>query len=104
MMTQSIALEYTDVLQRARVLAVTGLSLQQSSDLVTDLIALSHEVQVNFTWRPNLIDEGDNKFTEAAMHAGAIIVTYNERDFAAGDLLPIGWSVMASREFVARYL
>jgi putative PIN family toxin of toxin-antitoxin system len=104
MMTEAIALEYLDVLQRPRVQGVTGLSHKQSADLVTDLIALSHEVQVNFAWRPNLADESDNKFVEAAMHAGATIVTYNERDFLAGDLSRFGWSVTSPHEFATRYL
>jgi predicted nucleic acid-binding protein len=104
MMTEAIALEYLDVLQRPRVRAVTGLSHKQSADLVTDLIALSQEVQINFAWRPNLADESDNKFVEAAVHAGAIIVTYNERDYLAGDLARFGWSVMSPQGFATRYL
>jgi predicted nucleic acid-binding protein len=104
MVTEAIALEYLDVLQRPRVLAITGLTHKQSADLVTDLIALSQEVQINFTWRPNLPDESDNKFVEAAMHSGAIIVTYNERDYASGELQQFGWSAMNPREFSTRYL
>lgn len=103
MLTEAIALEYLDVLQRSRVLAVTGLTHKQSAELVTNLIALSHEVQINFAWRPNLADESDNKFVEAAVHAGATIVTYNERDFAGGDLQRFGWWVMSPKEFLARY-
>jgi len=104
MMTEAIALEYLDVLQRPRVLAITGLTHEQSADLVTDLIGLSHEVQINFAWRPNLTDERDNKFVEAAIHATATIITYNQRDFVCGDLQPFGWSVMNPQEFVTRYL
>jgi predicted nucleic acid-binding protein len=104
MMTEVIALEYLDVLQRARILEVTGLNHKQSADLVNDLIGLSHEVQINFAWRPNLADETDNKFVEAAIHASATIVTYNQRDFATGDLQLYGWSVTTPHEFVTRYL
>ena len=104
MLTAAIALEYLDVLQRPRVAAVTGLSLEQSALLITDLIALSHEVQIDFAWRPNLLDESDNKFVEAALHAGATIVTYNERDFLLGDLARFGYSVMTPQEFATRYL
>ena len=95
---------YLDVLLRPRVLAVTGLSRKQSAELVTDLIRLSHDVQIHFTWRPNLMDESDNKFMEAALHAAAIIVTYNVRDYLAADLPRYGWSVMSPQEFVTRYL
>jgi predicted nucleic acid-binding protein len=104
MLTESIALEYLDVLQRPRVQALTDLSLEQTSLLVTDLIALSYEVQLTFTWRPNLLDESDNKFVEAAIHAGAIIVTYNERDFLTADLARHGYAVMNPQEFSTRYL
>jgi hypothetical protein len=69
-----------------------------------DLIGLSREVQINFAWRPNLADETDNKFVEAAIHTGATIVTYNERDFSTGDLQRFGWSVTSPQQFVARYL
>jgi predicted nucleic acid-binding protein len=104
MLTQSIALKYLDVLQRPRIQAITGLTHKQSAELVTDLIGLSHEVQINFVWRPNLADEQDNKFVEAAIHTGATIVTYNERDFSTGDLQRFGWSVMNAQEFATRYL
>lgn len=104
MLSGPIALEYLEVLQRPRVLALTGLTHKQSADLVTLLMGLSHEVQVNFVWRPNLADETDNKFVEAAIHAGATIVTYNERDFRSGDMPPFGWNAMSPREFAARYL
>ena len=104
MMTASIALEYLDVLQRSRVLALTGLTHKQSADLVTDLVALSHAIQLNFAWRPDLTDESDNKFVEAAIHAGATIITYNERDCSTGDLKQFGWSVISPKEFAARYL
>jgi predicted nucleic acid-binding protein len=104
MMTEPIALEYLEVLQRPRVLAITGLTHKQSADLVTELIGLSHEVQINFAWRPNLTDETDNKFVEAAIHAGATIVTYNRRDFIAGDLQLFGWSIMSPQQFAAQYL
>jgi putative PIN family toxin of toxin-antitoxin system len=104
MLTEAIALEYLDVLQRPRVQAVTGLTLEQSSLLVTDLISLSQEVQINFAWRPNLLDESDNKFVEAAIHAGATIITYNDRDYLTGDLVRYGYSVMSPDEFTKRYL
>lgn len=104
MLSEAIALEYLDVMQRPRVMALTGLSHKQSAELVTDLIALSQAVQINFAWRPNLLDESDNKFVEAALHTGATIITYNQRDFITGDLQRFGWSVMTPQDFATRYL
>ena len=103
-LTAAIAWEYLDVLQRPRVLELTRLSHSQSADLVTELVALSHKVQTHFSWRPNLRDESDNKFVDAAVHASAIVVTYNTRHFDSPDLPRHGWGLMRPRELVARYL
>ena len=103
MLTPAIALEYLDVLQRPRVLEMTGLSHSQSSDLVTELISLSRQVQLHFSWRPNLLDESDNRFVEAAIHTAAIILTYNVRHYRNTDIPPLGWHVMVPREYVFRY-
>ena len=102
-LTEAIVLEYLDVLARPPVRALTGLTRRQSEDLVADLMALSRKVQLRFSWRPNLRDEGDNKFVEAAIHATAVIVTYNVSDFRSPDLPPHGWTVMTPKEFLARY-
>jgi predicted nucleic acid-binding protein len=102
-LTPAIALEYEDVLVRPAVLKLTGLSQEESIDLVTDLMALSLRMQTRFSWRPNLRDEGDNKFVNAAVHAAAIIVTYNDADYRDGDLVRHGWVAMSPAEFLTRY-
>jgi predicted nucleic acid-binding protein len=104
MLTVPIALEYHEVMQRPAIMALTGLDHQQSADLVTILVSVSREVQIHFSWRPNLADESDNKFVEAAIHTGAAIVTYNKRDFTAADIPQWGWTAMTPAEFVGRYL
>jgi len=104
MLTPAIALEYLDVLLRPRILSLTGLNHSESADLLTDLISVSRHLQNRFSWRPNLRDESDNKFVEAAINAGAIVVTYNVRHFRSGDLQPFGWAIMTPLEFVTRYL
>lgn len=102
-LTEPIVMEYLDVLARPTVRALTGLNRRQSEELVTDLISLSRKVQLRFSWRPNLRDERDNKFVEAAIHATAVIVTYNVSDFRSPELGQHGWTVMTPREFLARY-
>ncbi len=104
MLNQTIALEYQDVPQRPRIRHLTGLNHQQSEELITELIALSRNVQTYFSWRPNLADESDNKFVEVALHTGAVIVTYNHRDYQAGSIPQHGWHVMSPREFIVRHL
>ncbi len=103
MLTTAIALEYLDVLLRPRALEITRLNHSQSAELVTDLIGISQQVQLQLNWRPNLGDESDDKLLEAAIHAAAIIVTYNENHFRFPDLPRIRWRAMTPREFVTRY-
>jgi predicted nucleic acid-binding protein len=102
-LTEPIVLEYLDVLARPAVRALTGLTRRQADELVAELMALSRKVHLRFSWRPNLRDEGDNKFVEAAIHTAAVIVTYNVSDFRSPDLAPHGWTVMTPQEFLARY-
>jgi len=101
--TEPIICEYLDVLLRLPVRKQTGLTVKQSNDLVLELISLSYMTQLHFSWRPNLLDESDNKFVEAAIHGSAIIVTYNVRDFANRELLKYGWDVMTPVDLMTRY-
>lgn len=102
-LTEPIIEEYLDVLARRPVRALTGLTRRQSEELVLNLIAMSRKVQLRFSWRPNLKDESDNKFVAAAIHAAAVIATYNVADFRSPDLIPHGWTVMTPQEVLARY-
>lgn len=97
-------LKYLDVLVRPRIQRLTGLTPDQSEELIAALISLSRKIALRFSWRSNLRDEGDNKFVEAAIHAAAVIVTYNVNDFISLELGPYGWTVMTPQEFLARYL
>jgi putative PIN family toxin of toxin-antitoxin system len=103
MLTEGVVAEYEDVLSRPSVRQLTGLTPKQSSELVLELISLSHQTQLHFSWRPNLMDEADNKFIEAAIAASAIIVTYNVRDFAKPDLKKHGWEVMTPIDFATLF-
>ncbi|HSR69829.1 MAG TPA: putative toxin-antitoxin system toxin component, PIN family [Acidobacteriota bacterium] len=103
MLTETIALEYLEVLQRKPVMELTRLGYEQSADLVNELIELSRQIQLSFSWRPNLRDESDNKFVEAAVFGRAMILTCNIRDFQSPDLTRFGWQAMTPHEFMTRY-
>lgn len=103
MLTEGIIAEYEDVLLRPAIRGLTGLSAKQNRELILDLIALSRQTQLHFNWRPNLIDESDNKFIEAAIAGTAIIVTYNTHDYEQRDLAKLGWDAMTPLEFSTRY-
>ncbi len=103
MLTEGIIAEYEDVLKRPTVRRLTGLTQQQTGELILDLISLARQTHLHFSWRPNLIDEADNKFIEAAIAGAAIIITYNVRDFEHHDLAKHGWDVMTPIEFTTYY-
>lgn len=103
MLTEGIIAEYEDVLLRPAVRRLTGLTPDQSRELILDLVALSQQTQLQFSWRPNLADEADNKFVEAAIAGAAVIVTYNTRHFQQSDIVKHGWEVMTPLEFMALY-
>ena len=103
MLTEAIIAEYADVLGRQKVRGLTGLVPKQNADLILELVSLSYQTQLHFCWRPNLVDDTDDKFIEAAIAGTAIIVTYNVRDFARRDLTKHGWEVMTPLEFTTLY-
>lgn len=80
----SIALysEYRDVLGRADFLSRCPLSQTEIDDLFFAFLQATEPVELYFSWRPNLHDEGDNHVYELAVAAlDAPLLTYNQRDF-----------------------
>ena len=80
----SVALysEYRDVLGRADFLNRCPLSQIEIDDLFFAFLACTEPVELYFSWRPNLRDEGDNHVYELAVAAlDAPLLTYNQRDF-----------------------
>jgi putative PIN family toxin of toxin-antitoxin system len=75
-----VALEYEDVLKREFMQTVISAA---DVDLLLDyLFGVAHLVEVQFRLRPTLRDPDDDRILELAARAGAVIVTFNTRDFA----------------------
>jgi uncharacterized protein len=80
----SVALysEYRDVLGRADFSSRCPLSQPEIDELFFAFLACTEPVELYFSWRPNLRDEGDNHVYELAVAAlDAPLLTYNQRDF-----------------------
>ncbi len=73
--------EYEDVLNRAEFLLATGMTRVQIGEFLTDIAATVVPIGIDFQWRPQLKDPGDEMVLEAAINCGAAIVTHNTRDF-----------------------
>ncbi|MBL8228522.1 MAG: putative toxin-antitoxin system toxin component, PIN family [Bryobacterales bacterium] len=75
-----VALEYEDVLKREFMQSV--ISATDVDSLLDYLFAAAGLVEVQFRLRPALRDPDDDRILELAARAGAVIVTFNTRDFA----------------------
>jgi putative PIN family toxin of toxin-antitoxin system len=82
----NLFLEYADVLGRDSLFRHSPLSQKERQEFFEDFLSISEWVQVYYTWRPNLRDEGDNHILELAVAGGAMIVTNNLADFKNSDL------------------
>ena len=80
-----LILEYEAVLTRSQHLDACGLSRIEVDQLLDDLTAIARPVRLAFRWRPRLVDPDDDMVLETAVNGSATaIVTFNQRDFAAG--------------------
>ncbi len=78
----ALFLEYEDVLMRPKQLDAFGLSATDIETVLADLASYAWPVKTHYQWRPQLRDPSDEMVLEAAVNApGAVIVTYNLRDF-----------------------
>lgn len=78
----ALFLEYEDVLLRPKQLDAFGLSPRDIDIVLADLASYVRPVTTHYQWRPQLRDPSDEMVLEAAVNTpGAVIVTYNLRDF-----------------------
>ena len=79
----ALFLEYEDVLMRPKQLEAFGLNAADIEVVLADLASYVWPVTTHYQWRPQLRDPSDEMVLEAAVNApGAVIVTYNARDFS----------------------
>lgn len=95
--SNALAYEYLEVLS-------TKLSSKRwtvARPLLRGLLAQAEPVEIHFSWRPSSPDAGDEHVIDCAMNAGAVIVTWNVRDFRLAQER-LGLSVETPVEFLLR--
>jgi uncharacterized protein len=98
---QALFLEYEDVLSRAHLFRSSPLSPPERQEFFAAFLSVCEWVEVYFSWRPNLPDEGDNHVVELAVAGGAArIVTHNVRDFRRSQIRFPGLQVLTPQEFL----
>ena len=78
----ALMLEYESVILRPEHLEAANATLEQAEVFLKALANLAEPVQVDYRWRPQTRDPGDEMVLEAAINASAdVLVTFNKRDF-----------------------
>ena len=76
-MSDALAYEYVDVLSR-KLSPSRWLELQP---ILGRLLSQTKFTSIYYSWRPTSPDAGDDLVIDCGMNAGAIVVTFNIRDF-----------------------
>ena len=79
--------EYEDVLSRPEIQAKAKYTTDEIKQILDGFLSVCTWVKINYLWRPNLRDEGDNHLIELAVASNTRwIVTQNIKDLKSGDL------------------
>ncbi|MCK5663313.1 MAG: putative toxin-antitoxin system toxin component, PIN family [Thiotrichaceae bacterium] len=79
--------EYEDVLRRPEIQAMAKYTPEEINQIMDGFLNVCSWVKVNYLWRPNLKDEGDNHLIDLAVASNSKwIVTQNIKDLNSGDL------------------
>ena len=87
LMSNALAAEYESVMERQEIIAKCRLDHDEIDRLLNAFLSVSEWVEIYYSWRPNLRDEGDNHIIELAVAGNAkIVATNNIRDFQKAEL------------------
>ena len=75
--SSTLAYEYVEVLSRK----LSSARWQEIQPVLGTLLSLADFVTIHYTWRPTSPDPADDHVVDCAMNSGAVLVTWNVRDF-----------------------
>jgi predicted nucleic acid-binding protein len=95
--------EYQDVMSRPELWRDSQTDPRQRQIILDAFASVAIWVQIWFSWRPNLPDEGDNQVFELALNGNAAaLVTFNLKDFESA-LIIKGLDILPPGRFVKKY-
>jgi len=93
---------YEDVLYRPEIQAMAKYTAEEINQILDGFLNISSWVKVNYLWRPNLKDEGDNHLIDLAVASNAEwIVTQNLKDLNSGEL-KFNFRAISPNDFMER--
>lgn len=94
--SSALAYEYDDVLSRK----LSEARWSRLQPVLGQLLRVAQYTNIYFSWRPTSPDTGDDLVIDCAMNAGAIVVTFNGRDFQSAKE-SLGLRVMTPVQFLS---
>ena len=94
--SMALGYEYKDVLSRK----LSEKRWEKIKPHINELLDVAIPVDLNYRWRPISPDPDDDFVIECALNAGAIVVTYNIKDFRLAEQ-QYGLEVMTPDDFLA---
>ena len=93
--------EYESVVGREEILEQCPLNSAEIADLLAAFINVFEWVQIYYSWRPNLRDEGDNHVIELAIAGNAqVVATHNIKDFQGAELIFPSLSILKPEQVI----
>lgn len=93
--SNALAYEYTDVLSRK----LNPNRWQKIKPVLGKLLSEADFISIYYMWRPATPDPADEHLIDCAMNAGALLVTWNTKDFNTART-SLGLQVMSPIEFL----
>ncbi len=93
--SNALAYEYEDVLSRK----LSDARWSRLQPVLGVLLNLAKFTIIYYSWRPTSPDAGDDLIIDCAMNSGAIIITYNIRDFRSAKE-SLGVQVITPTQFI----
>jgi len=88
LMGNALFSEYESVMEREEIVARGPLDRTEILDLLAAFLSVSEWINIYYSWRPNLKDEGDNHIIELAVAGNAkLVATNNIKDFQKAELI-----------------
>ena len=88
LMGNALFSEYESVMEREEIIARCPLDRTELLNLFAAFLSVSEWINIYYSWRPNLKDEGDNHIIELAVAGNAkIVATNNIKDFHKAELI-----------------
>jgi predicted nucleic acid-binding protein len=93
--SNALAYEYVDVLSRK----LSADRWKRIKPVLGVLLSKANFIPIHYTWRPASPDPADEHLIDCAMNAGAVLVTWNTKDFKTARS-SLGLQVMTPLEFL----